>query len=280
METYKANYPPRFFMFFLLINNTHYNLLIYNTKKRTLERFDPHAILPGENDIDLELIKYFEPRIQEGNRRIKLKYFKPVQFSFMNGYYEDMKEQYRYLTLEETYDADGNKVGPLVSETYIKWYDEKFDLCPIWCIWYADLRMSNPKLSQEKIDNYATDSIIEKGTGNNFQTFIFKYKYFIENVNEFFNRNPQYRNIDNDTINSQENINRNYSDKYMNSLLYKQEDIVEQVLRMFKTPEERRREEEMKKQDLERRKKKMEEEEQFCRRVWGAEVFLSFFSFF
>lgn len=232
-ETYGMKHPPRFFMWFLLIDNTHYNLLIYNTKKMTLERFNPHVAVSTLNDVDLDIIKYFK-KIDA-----KIKYFKPTDLSFLKAYNDDIRRKYR-ITMRI---RDDQKV-PEGSEIYSEWYDKRYDLCYIWSLWYADLRLKNPTLSQEEIVKYATDNIYEKH-GSDFERFIFKYKYFLENVNEYYNRNPEFRNVD---------------IEYFNPSIYGKIDIVDNVLSMFMTPEERKRKDKERQRQMKEANERREED--------------------
>lgn len=138
--------------------NSHSNILIYDTKKKELERFEPHGdIYTRENirpiikkmykNIDDDILKF----LNKYEKNVK-KYYKPIDYC----------PEMSFQTLEVL----ENESLPIDPGGY----------CSMWCIWYLDLRLSNPNKSRKTIVNFAISKIEKDG----FKNFIRDYSLFIK----------------------------------------------------------------------------------------------------
>jgi hypothetical protein len=140
-----------------LFNKNHYNVMIYDTETNFVERFNPHQQKYTANNI-----KLFDQ--QQLNTKIS-NYFKENDWVDVNFY---------PLTTDSFYD--------IVNKKYDLDEDIKYDMCCVWCIWYIDTRLSNLSYTREQVLSYATSMFWNK---KDFQNFILKYKYFLENSKLF-----------------------------------------------------------------------------------------------
>lgn len=120
----------------------HANIILYTKKTNEIERFDPFG--SGDYDeMDIKLKNYFEALIPN------VKYVSPKDYMSMVGFQKiDITEgQNEYI---------GDPAG----------------YCVAWSIWYADMRISFPDLSRQKLIKYIMQQIGEKH---------FKYRSIIRN---------------------------------------------------------------------------------------------------
>jgi len=163
--------------------NSHANYLIFDIEMMEVERFEPHGAYPplGLNYdselLDNILINYI---FESG---LKFKYFKPLNYLPKIGF--QIKE---INELNNDYIGDPN------------------GFCALWCIWWADLRLTNPEITRDKLvkninkelinGNYSYKKIIRDYSG-----FIIEIrdKLFLKantNINEWINDTISNKNID------------------------------------------------------------------------------------
>lgn len=129
------------------INIAHANVLIYDKKSFSLERFDPH----GFNDkfdtphLDLILPDFFSYYLPINNFYTPLSYCPRISF------------QLREENIEKLSTDPGG-------------------FCSAWTLWYIDLRLSNPDISRKEIVQFAINNISNSGS---FRIFIRNYSSFI-----------------------------------------------------------------------------------------------------
>jgi len=146
------DYNERFIIINLRIENLnnyekHANVLIYDKKRKEMERFEPYGYLENIDNTNLDKIikKIFKKEIK--------KYYKPLDFCPFNSFQK--------LEILEK-----RKEGDLCG------------FCNIWVLWYIELRISNPNISRKKIVKFAIKKI-----GKNFKNFIRDYANFVYEVN-------------------------------------------------------------------------------------------------
>jgi len=128
-------------------NIAHANVLIYDKKFFSLERFDPH----GFNDkfdtplLDLILPDFFSYYLPINNFYTPLSYCPRISF------------QLREEIIEKLSTDPGG-------------------FCSAWTLWYIDLRLSNPDISRQEIVQFAINNISNSGS---FKNFIRNYSSFI-----------------------------------------------------------------------------------------------------
>lgn len=139
----------------------HANYMIYDNKKKTLERFEPYGKMVDIpynqkdcfiNDIDNMLIKEFS------KKGLLNKYYKPSSFIPDNG----------FQTIQENEDI----MDDIDPEGY----------CSAWSLFYCDLRMTNPDISNEDIINYAIKYIDDNK--ESFTDFIRTYADYLVSMSD------------------------------------------------------------------------------------------------
>lgn len=113
-------------------NSAHANFLIYDTRRKQMERFEPEFF--GNNkrvELDDALLSYFNKKIPG----LIQKYFTPVDYIPLYNY--QMFQQW------ENVDVPNDPGG----------------FCLAWSIWYADMRMTYPDIPREKLIEMATKKL-------------------------------------------------------------------------------------------------------------------------
>ena len=162
---------------------SHANYLIFDIELMQVERFEPHGANPpiGLNydpeHLDLILLN----QIDESG--LKFEYFKPSDYLPNIGF--QIKE---INELKSDYIGDPN------------------GFCALWCIWWADLRISNPDISRNKLVKYINKELINGKYS--YRKLIRDYSYYIieirdklflkanTNINEWINDTIPDKNID------------------------------------------------------------------------------------
>lgn len=137
-----------------LIN--HANFLIYDTKTKEMERFEPYGFV----DLYYSYSSILEDSIKElFNKNIKdmIKIvYKPLNFCPYNSFQR-------------------------IQEREKKWHiNDPNGFCMIWSAWYADTRLSNPNKSREKVIKMSIDFLNKNPLS--FTDFIRSYSSFISDV--------------------------------------------------------------------------------------------------
>jgi hypothetical protein len=131
----------------------HANTIIYDTKTKEVERFEPHGI-SGSN-ILLNMGEQFDtmfPKMLIDAGIPVSKYYKPLDFC----------PRYSFQALETPQDKlAGDPAG----------------FCQSWSIWYADLRFANPDVPREDVIQIAIRKLKDDPRG--FKRFIRNYAMFI-----------------------------------------------------------------------------------------------------
>lgn len=137
-----------------LIN--HANLLIYDTKTKEMERFEPygfiHLYYSYSSILEDSIKELFNKNIKD---MIKIVY-KPINFCPYNSFQTIQEfEKQRHIN-----DPGG--------------------FCMIWSAWYADTRLSNPNKSREKVIKMSIEFL--KSNPLSFTEFIRSYSSFISDI--------------------------------------------------------------------------------------------------
>lgn len=121
----------------------HANIMIYDSKKMTLERFEPYGDLNSVVPQDKK--KCFNPEIDEilfnffDDKGVIKEYFPPSSFIPSNGMQKIQEKEYSMTE----YDPEG--------------------FCTMWSLFYCDLRLSNPEMERKKL----LEKTIKTFTNNN-----------------------------------------------------------------------------------------------------------------
>ena len=162
---------------------SHANYLIIDIESMEIERFEPHGALPpiglnyDSEMLDSFVMNYFF------NLGFKFDYYKPSDYLPRIGF--QIKE---INELKSDYIGDPN------------------GFCALWCIWWADLRLSNPDIPREKLVKYINRELINgkysyKKLIRDYSWYVIESrdKLFIKantNINEWINDTIGDKNID------------------------------------------------------------------------------------
>jgi hypothetical protein len=146
-------------MNFICANETqiHTNLLLYDSKTKELERFEPNGYLSGKcfNPVNLDekLKTLFNSNVEEG---MVEKVYAPLDFCPYSSF--------QYLQHFEYPKQEGDPDG----------------FCAAWSIWYADTRMANPNKSREQVVEMALSKLRSKP--KTMTQFIRSYSAFLAKI--------------------------------------------------------------------------------------------------
>ena len=152
------------------LNKTaHNNMIIFDLNRKEVERFEPHGVKnygykssPIYNELDRQLKKIFH--------KYKYIYLPPKTFCPYIG--PQTKETiYDGLKLQQN---TGSQSSTSNTNTILP--TDPYGFCAAWSIWYADIRMKNPKVERNKLIKQAIELIKNKP---------FKFRQFIRNYAEF-----------------------------------------------------------------------------------------------
>ena len=130
----------------------HSNVLVYDKKTNTIERFEPHG---SSNDFDQDVLDSWLSDYVKHELSSKIKYINPSSVCPMG-----------LQTLHEK------------TETHHTGF------CGLWTIWYLDLRLSYPDVPSDKLLKIASKHLKELG----FTTFIYNYSRFVINFTKEFKK--------------------------------------------------------------------------------------------
>jgi hypothetical protein len=133
--------------------NIHQNIMILDIERSTLERFDPHQ----NSSIGILMRALVPPEIDEDIRG----YIKQLYPYLYTSYYSSLtsKKQQKY-----TFPVNNNN-------------------CLLWCIWYAEVRITNPHLDRDGVF-LQLESEIQK---NRTEEFLKKYSSMMESISRLIN---------------------------------------------------------------------------------------------
>ncbi len=164
---------------------SHANYLIFDFELMEVERFEPHG---SDHPVGLD----YNPKLLDSNiedrigsiPNIKFKYYSPSTYlpkiSFQTKEIHELKNDYI-----------GDPNG----------------FCALWCIWWADLRISNPNIPRNKLVKMLLKEFLNENYS--FKKIIRDYSFFITsirdeilnkantNINEWMNDTISQNNLDN-----------------------------------------------------------------------------------
>lgn len=162
---------------------SHANYLIVDMEKMEVERFEPHGSHPPSNlNYEPELLDLFISNYLEESG-LKFKYFKP----------KDYLPKIGFQTIE-------------INETKSDYIGDPNGFCALWCIWWTDMRLSNPNIPREKLVKQLNKELINNKIS--YKKLIRDYSQYIiiirdnifvkanTNINEWINDTISQKNID------------------------------------------------------------------------------------
>lgn len=161
---------------------SHSNYLIFDIKNMQVERFEPHgAHNPNDFDYDEELLDSLLIN-HLNNLNLNFEYFKPRDYLQKIGF-----------QIKEINEHDSDYIG------------DPNGFCALWCIWWVDLRLSNPDISRIKLFKQLNKELINGKYS--YKKLIRDYSYYIieirdniltkanTNINEWINDKISDKNI-------------------------------------------------------------------------------------
>ena len=153
-----------------LYKNGHYNMIIFDLNRKEVERFEPHGVISSKlqdsiyNELDYQFENVF--------RKHKYKYLPPNTFC---PYIGPQKKETMYdgLRLKQNIKT---QLSTSMSNTDTILPTDPGGFCAAWSLWYADIRMRNPKVHKNKLIKKAIELINKKPM---------KFRQFIRNYAEF-----------------------------------------------------------------------------------------------
>ena len=129
----------------------HANILLFNKTTRELEHFEPHGL---ELNQDAYNPHGLYDRLRIEFKGMVKKYLSPLQVCPKN--------------LQFFQSVETDEVGFLNDHGH----------CAVWCIWYVDVRLSNPTIQRQQVINLAMQKMLDMGS---LRMFIWNYeKHFSE----------------------------------------------------------------------------------------------------
>ncbi len=170
-----------------IINNitlSHANYLIFDFELMQVERFEPHGAYPP---VGLD----YNPKLLDTTLENKINSVTKLNFQYIppNKYLPKIGFQIKEINeLKSDYIGDPN------------------GFCALWCIWWADLRISNPNIPRDKLVKILMKEMINENYS--FKKLIRDYSFYIleirdnilnkvnTNINEWMNDTISQNNID------------------------------------------------------------------------------------
>ena len=172
----------------------HANYLIFNKHTFEIERFEPYGSYMNNNNLDQKLKNFYS------DINTKIKYFSPMEYCPNIGIQELQELE---LELEKTQESIGDPLG----------------FCSAWSIWYADLRLSNPKINRKDLINKSINFNKQK---NNLTSFIRNYSQFIiDQRDQLLRKNHISKLYEEDMSNNQMNKIIKVINSEVKKLIYK-----------------------------------------------------------
>ena len=162
----KMNKSKRFFIIPIGIElNTndysfgHANFLLFDFETMEVERFEPHGSEPpyGLNYDATSLDNQLENKINLF--KLGFKYISPTKYLQKIGF--QIKEIYE---LKSDYIGDPN------------------GFCAVWCIWWCEIRINNPKIDRTKIVDLLTKEIVNEDLS--YKKLIRNYSFYITEIRD------------------------------------------------------------------------------------------------
>jgi hypothetical protein len=165
------NSKKRFLALFVYIkwkcdsNTAHFNMLIFDTKNKTMERFEPYTKFrkePLQNVISsLDTVLSVDIK-----KYLKYKYIIPNQFCPRQGFQYKEEDSLRSIN-----NLGGKTVGNVQKGS------DPGGFCGAWSLYFLDLRLSFPDYDTQKLMKKAFDFL--DGDKHSFRSFIRNYSNFI-----------------------------------------------------------------------------------------------------
>jgi hypothetical protein len=155
-KVYELSKKKRFIMIKISLivggQYTHANVVLIDCKDSSIRRFEPYGISDVDNESDIDNI------IEENISKIlnkKMKYYKPNEYLDLS----------KFQLVSNDGDNNYKKLG------------DPGGYCLAWCIWYIELKLNNPDVSEEELIIKATEKINKyyKNTDNPYLYFIRDY---------------------------------------------------------------------------------------------------------
>lgn len=138
---------------------SHANYLIIDIKNKQIERFEPHGAFPP----------------------IGLNYEPIMLDNILSQFFTDLDLGFEYLKPSDYLPKIGFQVKE-INELKSDYIGDPNGFCALWCIWWADLRMSNPDIARNKLVKIVTRELINGKYS--YKKLIRDYSWYIINIRD------------------------------------------------------------------------------------------------
>ena len=150
----------------------HANILLIDLVKKTIERFEPYGKIHTFDNAEDVVLKTFDSAFSKLIHKSGYTYYKTKRFSPRKGP--------QFIEEEKVFDVSSNISSEKPGDP------EGF--CGAWSLWYADLRLSNPKVPRKKLLAKAIKMLKYKNK-DSLRAFIRNYATFVvNNRNKFIKK--------------------------------------------------------------------------------------------
>jgi ankyrin repeat protein len=156
---------------------SHANYLIFDFELMQVERFEPHGGLPP----------------------VGLNYNPEYLDSILSNYLDNIGLQFEYIKPSDYLPNIGFQIKE-INELKSDYIGDPNGFCALWCIWWADLRLSNPDISRKKLVKYVGRELINGKYS--YRKLIRDYSWYITEIRDklFLKANTNINEWINDTI--------------------------------------------------------------------------------
>ncbi len=147
---------------------THANIIIFDKKTGTLERFEPYGYVPYLDSANLD--KFLESKF----------------CSYLKQYLNKNKLTLKYIDPKLLFGNVGFQTISSDTEATVRKLGDPAGYCLAWTFWYLEMRLSNPDLTPRELIKQAVSVIINKYHNNGFLVFIRNYESKLYNIKNKF----------------------------------------------------------------------------------------------
>lgn len=149
----------------IMEGGSHANIILIDTKKRTIERFDPYGETPYLNSNEMD--DYFE---------MSFKKMHPI-------------EDFKYIRPRDYFGGVGFQIISDDSNIINRKLGDPLGYCLAWTLWYLEERLTNPDLEPSEIIKRGMQKINENNKQTKFIDFIRDYSKTLDDMkNDFMER--------------------------------------------------------------------------------------------
>lgn len=175
-------------------SNTHANLIIYDKKNNTIERFEPYGTIPYlEND-----------KLNDFIKELGVKY---------------LSREVKYLSPQDLFGSLGFQTISMDNKPEMKKLADPVGNCLAWTFWYLEMRVSNPDIDPNTLLTQTKELIIQKYGNLGEKAFISFIRDYAVDLDKYKNEFMKSAGISVNEIYDLVPSNKNQS-KIINTVMY------------------------------------------------------------